>query len=110
MTDRNEPCPCGSGRKFKKCHGAGSAAAPGVGAPGAPKGAGPAPAAAVPAAHPSSPPSTDEKAFLVHTGRGLESERADAERKKHLRRRIQTSDLKGTLAYNSGAFFKPPNP
>jgi hypothetical protein len=22
MTERNEPCPCGSGKKFKKCHGA----------------------------------------------------------------------------------------
>jgi hypothetical protein len=22
MTGRNEPCPCGSGRKFKQCHGA----------------------------------------------------------------------------------------
>ncbi|MDE0896149.1 MAG: SEC-C metal-binding domain-containing protein, partial [Planctomycetota bacterium] len=21
--ERNEPCPCGSGKKFKKCHGAG---------------------------------------------------------------------------------------
>ena len=21
---RNDPCPCGSGRKFKRCHGAGS--------------------------------------------------------------------------------------
>jgi preprotein translocase subunit SecA len=21
---RNDPCPCGSGKKFKKCHGAGS--------------------------------------------------------------------------------------
>lgn len=21
-TGRNDPCPCGSGRKFKKCHGA----------------------------------------------------------------------------------------
>ncbi|MGH7534043.1 MAG: SEC-C metal-binding domain-containing protein [Gemmatimonadales bacterium] len=20
---RNDPCPCGSGRKYKKCHGAG---------------------------------------------------------------------------------------
>ncbi|HNT98851.1 MAG TPA: SEC-C metal-binding domain-containing protein [Elusimicrobiales bacterium] len=20
---RNEPCPCGSGKKYKKCHGAG---------------------------------------------------------------------------------------
>ncbi|MEO6952594.1 MAG: SEC-C metal-binding domain-containing protein [Polyangia bacterium] len=23
---RNEPCPCGSGKKFKKCHGASAAA------------------------------------------------------------------------------------
>ena len=23
---RNEPCPCGSGKKYKKCHGAGSSA------------------------------------------------------------------------------------
>jgi uncharacterized protein YecA (UPF0149 family) len=21
---RNDPCPCGSGRKYKKCHGAGT--------------------------------------------------------------------------------------
>jgi preprotein translocase subunit SecA len=21
--DRNDPCPCGSGKKYKKCHGAG---------------------------------------------------------------------------------------
>ncbi|PYT07699.1 MAG: preprotein translocase subunit SecA [Acidobacteria bacterium] len=28
-TGRNEPCPCGSGRKFKKCHGAAGAAAAG---------------------------------------------------------------------------------
>jgi preprotein translocase subunit SecA len=25
-TGRNDPCPCGSGRKFKKCHGAATAA------------------------------------------------------------------------------------
>jgi preprotein translocase subunit SecA len=25
---RNDPCPCGSGKKYKKCHGAGDAAAP----------------------------------------------------------------------------------
>ena len=24
---RNEPCPCGSGKKYKKCHGASEAAA-----------------------------------------------------------------------------------
>ena len=26
-TPRNDPCPCGSGKKFKKCHGALSAEA-----------------------------------------------------------------------------------
>src|SRR5438552_2273870 len=25
---RNEPCPCGSGKKFKRCHGSGAEAAP----------------------------------------------------------------------------------
>lgn len=34
-TGRNDPCPCGSGRKFKKCHG-GSAPAPSASAPCAP--------------------------------------------------------------------------
>jgi len=24
---RNDPCPCGSGKKYKKCHGAGATAA-----------------------------------------------------------------------------------
>jgi len=38
---RNDPCPCGSGKKYKKCHGAGGSGA--AGPPGAgPKGAGPA--------------------------------------------------------------------
>ncbi len=38
---RNDPCPCGSGKKYKKCHGAGT---PGAGGPGvaAVKGPGPA--------------------------------------------------------------------
>jgi uncharacterized protein len=27
QTGRNDPCPCGSGRKFKKCHGQKKAAA-----------------------------------------------------------------------------------
>jgi preprotein translocase subunit SecA len=38
---RNDPCPCGSGKKYKKCHGAGT---PGAGGPpvAAAKGAGPA--------------------------------------------------------------------
>ena len=47
---RNDPCPCGSGKKYKKCHGAGSSGAGGSGAAGAdggpasaaPKGGGPA--------------------------------------------------------------------
>jgi hypothetical protein len=47
---RNDPCPCGSGKKYKKCHGAGSSGAGGSGAagadggpaPAAPKGGGPA--------------------------------------------------------------------
>jgi hypothetical protein len=25
---RNDPCPCGSGKKYKKCHGAATAAVP----------------------------------------------------------------------------------
>jgi preprotein translocase subunit SecA len=29
---RNDPCPCGSGKKYKKCHGAGGAAPPSAGA------------------------------------------------------------------------------
>jgi hypothetical protein len=35
-TGRNDPCPCGSGRKYKKCHGtAGTAGAPAAGQPAA---------------------------------------------------------------------------
>lgn len=44
QTGRNEPCPCGSGKKFKRCHGVGAApklSAPAATAPGA---AGPNPA------------------------------------------------------------------
>ncbi|HVA00305.1 MAG TPA: preprotein translocase subunit SecA [Terriglobia bacterium] len=33
---RNDPCPCGSGKKYKKCHGAPSAVAAAAGKPGAP--------------------------------------------------------------------------
>jgi preprotein translocase subunit SecA len=47
---RNDPCPCGSGKKYKKCHGAGGSGSGGSGAagadggpaPAAPKGGGPA--------------------------------------------------------------------
>ena len=43
---RNDPCPCGSGKKFKKCHGAGGPGAAGPGARGSgaggPEAAGPA--------------------------------------------------------------------
>jgi preprotein translocase subunit SecA len=40
---RNDPCPCGSGKKYKKCHGAGGGG-PEAGGSGAakPKGGGPA--------------------------------------------------------------------
>jgi hypothetical protein len=34
---RNDPCPCGSGKKYKKCHGA---AVPVAAAPAKPSGAG----------------------------------------------------------------------
>ena len=108
MTDRNAPCPCGSGTKFKKCHGAGATAAA------------PAPAESPKRAEPtrvdtaapedSAPKGGDDRPFLVMTGRGVESEKAETERKKHLRRRIQSSDLRGTLVYNSGAFYRAPNP
>jgi len=30
---RNDPCPCGSGKKYKKCHGAGEGPPQGSGAP-----------------------------------------------------------------------------
>ncbi|HUX11044.1 MAG TPA: SEC-C metal-binding domain-containing protein, partial [Terriglobia bacterium] len=33
---RNDPCPCGSGKKYKKCHGAAAAVAAGVGKSGDP--------------------------------------------------------------------------
>jgi preprotein translocase subunit SecA len=38
---RNDPCPCGSGKKYKKCHGAGGAGTAGPAGAG-PKGSGPA--------------------------------------------------------------------
>jgi hypothetical protein len=114
MTDRNAPCPCGSGKKFKKCHGASGTAAPGAGDAKSPNPAAPVqpapPSSSVSPAPPSSTHSPDDRPFLVHTGRGLDSERTDQERRKHLRKRIQSPPLRGTLVYNSGAFFKPPNP
>lgn len=36
---RNDPCPCGSGRKFKKCHAAPTSGAPRAHSPGPPPGA-----------------------------------------------------------------------
>jgi len=33
---RNDPCPCGSGKKYKKCHGAAAAVAAGAGKSGDP--------------------------------------------------------------------------
>jgi hypothetical protein len=118
MIERNAPCPCGSGKKYKKCCGAGGGSAKAV-ASSAPSKASTAVAAQPvsestgeqlqPAAARLQPESPAEpKPFLIKTGRGLESERTEAERKKHLRKRIQDHELRGTLVYNSGAFFKPP--
>jgi hypothetical protein len=42
---RNDPCPCGSGKKYKKCHGAGGGPEA-AGAVAAPKGGAPAKPAA----------------------------------------------------------------
>jgi hypothetical protein len=123
MIERNQPCPCGSGKKYKKCHGAAGNAAstppPAANKPAArdqalaPEGRSPAVAPATGAAAPAPTPgkpadSAEQDPFLIHTGRGVHAERTEAERKKHLRRRIQDTELRGTLVYNSGAFFKPP--
>jgi hypothetical protein len=132
VIERNQPCPCGSGKKYKKCCGAAAAAVqvpardrtPGAERPRTPPtstpaaklsatASGPDAAAAAsdaPAAQARRPASVGdgEGRFLVTTGRGVDSERTDAERRKHLRRRIQDKELRGTLVYNSGAFFKPP--
>jgi hypothetical protein len=121
LIERNQPCPCGSGKKYKKCCGAAGAATqdgtPGARSPGATtttsaaKPSAPAVAAtesSLGAASPATPANDAEAQFMVSTGRGLDSDRTEAERKKHLRKRIQDKELRGTLVYNSGAFFKPP--
>jgi hypothetical protein len=125
MIERNQPCPCGSGKKYKKCCGAGAGADKGTAAQDksatisagfsalphlkAPAGTGPQRDSGVASTATAVPENVEELSpFLITTGRGLQSERTDAERKKHLRRRIQDKELRGTLVYNSGAFFKPP--
>jgi diacylglycerol kinase family enzyme len=102
MTDRNAPCPCGSGKKHKKCCGqAAKSAATQTETVAATQ-----PASADAAAQ--SRAADDEMPFLRHTGRGLDAERTSADRNKHLRKRLQDAELRGTLVYNNGAFFKPP--
>jgi hypothetical protein len=114
MIERNQPCPCGSGKKYKKCCGAGAGAANATAGAtqraAAPQGGAGAPGGALSGSPPPQTSSDREKPFLITTGRGLHSERTETERKKHLRKRIQSPDMRGTLVYNSGAFFKPPNP
>jgi hypothetical protein len=46
--------------------------------------------------------------FFRPMGRGLESEKTEHDRHRHLRRRLQDAELRGTLVYNNGAFFRPP--
>lgn len=110
MTDRNAPCPCGSGKKQKKCCGqAAKAAATQAETVAATPGAAvrPADGSGTPAGATDRPDaSADDMPFYRHTGRGLEAERTAADRTRHLRKRLQDSELRGTLTYNNGAFFK----
>jgi hypothetical protein len=103
MSDRNQPCPCGSGKKMKKCCGAAAKAQASQNAVAA---------APDPGTERTAEPGSagGEMPFYKPTGRGLGAEKTDADRSKHLRRRLQSSELRGTLVYNNGAFFRPPPP
>jgi hypothetical protein len=98
MTDRNGPCPCGSGKKFKKCHGAG-----GGGVTAAPaartRGGSVAPAKAAPsapAAAADEAPTADES---IHIQRPLGATQREAARKRHLQRRAESPPLRGSLFF-----------
>jgi hypothetical protein len=87
MTDRNDPCPCGSGKKFKKCHGAKGEAAP--------------PVAKAKPAEPASVTAQEEptSAEPLHTHRQANPAKSDAARKRHLQRRTDAPALRGSLFY-----------
>lgn len=82
MTQRNEPCPCGSGRKFKKCCGARAQ---------------PTPAAT---ARESEGEVIEERVGLFRSSvRPATSAQADIRRARHLSGRLRADDLQGTLFY-----------
>jgi hypothetical protein len=91
---RNELCPCGSGKKFKKCHGAAGKQARAIEAN-----------PAAPSAH--SAARDEQPASLFKPSlRRIPADQIEDERRKHLKRRSQSSELRGTLVYNTGAAFK----
>jgi uncharacterized protein YecA (UPF0149 family) len=104
---RNELCSCGSGKKFKKCHGA-----PGKQSPATKPG--PATASAVsqaPLDAPSEAASDQLPGRLFSRGvNAAAAERVEDERKKHLRRRSESRELRGTLVYNTGSAFRRRTP
>jgi hypothetical protein len=106
VTDRNDPCPCGSGKKFKKCHGAkgaeAAAAKPDAKASAA-KPSGPTPSEATEAKGPreSAPPNVEspDAAEPLHTHRAANPAKDESARKRHLQRRTDSPALRGSLFY-----------
>ena len=99
---RNELCPCGSGKKFKKCHGAANkpTTAVAVGQATSPQ---------PPASRAVAPAETETRPWLLfkHDRRRPSVEKVEEERRKHLRHRSRSNDLRGTLVYNTDAAFRP---
>jgi hypothetical protein len=99
--NRNQLCPCGSGKKLKKCCGAAgkqAQATPSARATISEGTAAPVVSDDLLPDHPAS--------LFRHSGRKASEQQAEDERKKHLRRRSQASELRGTLVYNSGSAFR----
>jgi len=96
---RNELCPCGSGKKLKKCCGAAAKH------PQQPSAAAPRRPAEQRA--PAAVPAVQRPATLFTPSlRRASTEQVEEERKKHLKRRTQSRDLRGTLVYNTGEAFR----
>jgi hypothetical protein len=98
---RNQLCPCGSGKKQKKCCGAVAKQTQGTSAFQAP-----AEFAAAAVVSGDALPSNNPAGLFKHSGRKASAQQAEDERKKHLRRRAQASELRGTLVYNSGSAYR----
>jgi uncharacterized protein YecA (UPF0149 family) len=98
---RNQLCPCGSGKKLKKCCGAAAK-------PQATSAVQPAPGAVEPSVAVSGDPLTSDNpaGLFKHSGRKATAQQADDERMKHLRRRAQAGELRGTLVYNTGSAYR----